>query len=406
MQPLHGLRIIDLTQVMAGPYCTMLLGDLGADVIKIEPPAGDQIRRSMSATEGRESAGFTQLNRNKRSLVLDLKTEAGRSVLYQLVETADVLIENGRPGVAQKLGYGYDAMRQLNPRLVYASISGFGQSGPWSERPGFDMVAQAMSGVMSVSGHPGQPPCRNTISAADLGSGLMAIYGILSAVIGRQQTGEGQYIDVSLFDTILGLSIWEASEYWDTGVAPVASGSANRMSAPYQAVRAQDGYFVLAAANQRLWVSLCEVLQRPDLLADARFTDSGSRLKHREALVAEIESVLQHHPVDWWVQRLLERGIPAGPINTYDQSLNSEHAKARGMVLEAEGQAPEPVRMLGFPIKLSGTPARLDKLPPQLGEHTGHILQELNLDPAQIDTLRAAGAFGPAPELRAGSEHA
>jgi crotonobetainyl-CoA:carnitine CoA-transferase CaiB-like acyl-CoA transferase len=396
--PLAGIRVLDLSQVMAGPFCTMLLGDMGADVIKIEPPgSGDQTRRAMGFyMKGTDSAGYLQLNRNKRSVTLDLKTSGGKQVLYELVKTADVLVENGRPGVAARLGYGYDVLKEINPRLVYASISGFGQSGPWAGRPGFDMIAQAMSGVMGVTGHPGQAPVRNTISAADLGAGLFALYGIQSALIGRQRTGKGQLVDANLFDSVLSLAIWEAAEYWGTGKVPQASGSANRMSAPYQAVRAQDGYFVLGAANQKLWSALCDVLQRPELMQDDRFLNNTVRLQNREALIEEIERTLAERPVAEWVDLLLAAGIPAGPMNTFAQSLDSEHVRAREMVMSISHPVEGEIKTLGFPVRLSETPQQVRHAPPLLGQHTDEVLAELGLSAGLLQELHEQRAFVPA----------
>lgn len=399
MLALKGLTVLDVTQVMAGPYCTMLLGDMGADVIKVEPLEGDPTRRALRTTvPGKDSSGFVQLNRNKRSLALDLKAEGAKAILHRLIRSADVLVENGRPGVAQRLGYGYEEARDLNPRLIYASISGFGQSGPWSQRPGFDMVAQAMSGVMSVTGHGDQSPCRNTIPAGDLGAGMLAANGILGAVLERQQTGRGRRIDVSLFDTLLGMSVWEAAEYWDSGESPGPSGSANRMSAPYQAVKAQDGYFVLAAATQRLWLKLCDLLERPDLVADPRYADSSLRLQNREPLIVELERELQQAPAEVWVQRLLERGIPAGEIHGYDISLSSEHVRERQMVLEVQQSGGGRTRMLGSPLKLDSEPLNLHRAPPHLGEQTCEVLQGLGLGEDEITALCQEGVvFAPEP---------
>jgi len=373
----------------------MLLGDMGADVIKVEPPdVGDQTRRAMGARlRGQDSYGFLQLNRNKRSLTLNLKTPAGREVLGRLVESADVIVENGRPGTAKRLGIDFETLRELNPRLVYASISGFGQDGPWAQRPGFDMIAQAMSGVMSVTGHPDQPPVRNSISVADLGSAMMALYGILSALIGRMKSNRGQFIDASLFDAALCLSIWEASDYWGTGIVPHPIGSANRMSVPYQAVQAQDGYFVLGAANQKLWTKLCQILDRPELLEDVRFRDNSARLKNRTPLIGELEATLMTRPVAFWVEQLLDGGIPAGPINTYADALASDHARARELVIEADHPVERSVKLLGFPVKLSGTPQKLRHAPPLLGQHTDQILRELGFDAPQIAVFRDRKAF-------------
>ncbi|MGV6874218.1 CaiB/BaiF CoA transferase family protein [Pseudochelatococcus sp. B33] len=393
--PLSGIRVLDLSQVMAGPYCCMLLGDMGADVIKVEPPAtGDQTRSSMGyRLKGHDSNGFMQLNRNKRSIELNLKSEAGRDVLYRLVKTADVVVENSRPGVAGRLGFDYPTLAAVNSRIVYASISGFGQFGPWSQRPGFDMIAQAMSGVMSASGHPDQAPVRNSISAADLGAGLMALYGILSAIIGRERSNRGQYIDASLFEAALGLSIWEVAEYWSTGVPPKPIGSANRMSAPYQVVRAGDGYFVLGAANQKLWTSLCEVMDRPDLLDDERFRANPQRLANRTALIEELERTFVSRPVSEWVDMLLAVGIPAGPINDYGEALASAHAQERRMTMVAEHPVEGPLKLLGFPVKMGGTPQQLRLAPPLLGEHTDEVLAEIGITADESEKLRSRGAF-------------
>lgn len=394
--PLSDIRVLDLSQVMAGPYCCMLLGDMGADVIKVEPPVvGDQTRSSMGyRLKGKDSNGFMQLNRNKRSVELNLKSEAGREVLYKLVKTADVVVENSRPGVAGRLGFDYATLSAVNPRLVYASISGFGQSGPWSQRPGFDMIAQAMSGIMSASGHPDQAPVRNSISAADLGAGLMALYGILSALIGRERSGQGQYIDASLFEAALGLSIWEVAEYWSTGVPPKPIGSANRMSAPYQVVRAGDGYFVLGAANQKLWTALCRVIDRPELLEDERFTDNPKRLANRKILVDELERTFATRPVAEWVEALLGVGIPSSPINDYGEALASDHAQERRMTMIADHPVEGPLKVLGFPVKMSGTPQQIRLAPPLLGQHTPEVLAEIGISAADSEELRARGAFG------------
>lgn len=394
-QPLSHLRVLDLSQVMAGPFCCMMLGDMGADVIKVEPPAGgDQTRKSMGfRMKGVDSPGFLALNRNKRSIALNLKTEAGRAVFYKLVETADIVVENGRPGVAKKLGIDYATLSVLNPRLIYASISGFGQTGPWSQRPGFDLIAQAMSGIVSAMGIPGAEPVKSGISVGDLGSGLFALYGILSAVIGREKTGNGQYIDASLFEAALGLSIWETTEYWATGRSPQPLGTANRMSAPYQAFKAADGHFVVGAANQKLWLAFVGVVGRQDLLADPRFTENKERLQNRIALASELEKEFKERPVDHWVDAFLAAGVPAGPINDYGQVLASDHALAREMVIEIDHPVEGKIKSLGFPVKLSGTPQQVRRPAPLLAEHTAEILEELGMAEGK-DELVAAGAFG------------
>ncbi|RAK50764.1 CoA transferase [Phenylobacterium deserti] len=379
MLPLAGIRVLDISQVMAGPFCCMLLGDLGADVVKIEPPGvGDSTRRSMGfRLKGEDSPGFLALNRNKRSITLDLKNPEDRDVLYALAKTADVVVENGRPGVAQRLGMGYDKLSEINPRIIYASISGFGQTGPWSQRPGFDLIAQAMSGVLSATGFPDSEPVKNVIPVGDLGAGMFACYGILGALIGREKTGKGQFIDASLFEAALGLSVWETTEYWGTGKSPARLGSANRMSAPYQAVVAKDGYFVIGAANQKLWLSLLEVMDRQELADDPRFVKNSDRVANHKALIAELAPTFLTRTVDEWVEALLAAGIPSGPINDYEQAVNSDHVAARNMVQDIPHPVEGTFKALGFPVKLTGTPQQVRYPPPLLNEHGQQIRQEL-----------------------------
>ncbi|WP_326539600.1 CaiB/BaiF CoA transferase family protein [Pseudorhodoferax sp.] len=394
--PLSRIKVLDVSQIMAGPFCCMLLGDMGADVIKVETPGiGDQTRKSMGfRLKGADSGGFLALNRNKRSVEIDLKSPAGLQAFYALVKEADVLVENNRPGVAARLKIDYATLRGINPRLVYASISGFGQTGPWSRRPGLDLIAQAMSGVMSVMGHAGQAPVKASVPIADLGAGLFAAYGILSAVIGRGITGEGQFVDASLFETALGLSVWESAEYWGTGQVPVPIGSANRMSAPYQAVRASDRNFVIGAANPKLWAALCGVVERPDLLKDSRFTDNVLRIRNREALIAELEGAFAHRTAAEWVEALLAAGVPAAPIYDYAEALSSEQAVARDMVLKIQHPVEGETRALGFPVKLGGTPQQVRHPAPLLGQHTDEVMREIGMSPEAIGALRQAGAFG------------
>ncbi|MSU64800.1 MAG: CoA transferase [Opitutus sp.] len=395
--PLNGVRVLDVSQVMAGPFCSMLLGDMGADVIKIEPPdGGDQTRRAMSfKPKGNDSLGFFNLNRNKRSMTLNLKRRAAQVVFHELVATADVVIENYRPGVTQRLGIDYATLRAINPRLVYASISGFGQTGPWSQRPGFDLIAQAMAGVMSITGHPGGPPTKSGVPVSDIGAALFAVYGILSALIGRAQTGHGQWVDASLFEAALAFSIWDISEYWGTGRVPTPLGTGNRFSAPYQAVRAKDGHFVMGANNAKLWKKMCEVIERPDLAADPRFATIAARLGNRLDLIAEMEKSLARRTAAEWIELFLAAGIPAGPILNYAQALDNEHAQAREAVMEIDHPVEGKIKSIGFPVKLSETKQRVRRAPPLLGQHTEEILTELGVDQRRRDELRADGAFAP-----------
>ncbi|OWT71434.1 MULTISPECIES: CaiB/BaiF CoA-transferase family protein [unclassified Achromobacter] len=394
--PLANLRVLDVSQIMAGPYCCMLLGDMGADVIKVETPGtGDQTRRAMGfRLKGDDSGGFLALNRNKRSVEIDLKNAEGREAFYELVRQADILVENNRPGVAARLKIDFETLHAINPRLVYASISGFGQTGPWSRRPGLDLIAQASCGAMSVMGEPDGAPMKSSVPFADLGAALFAAYAILSAVIGRATTGLGQYIDASLYETALGLSVWESAEFWGTGRVPAPLGSANRMSAPYQAVRAADRYMVIGAANNKLWNALCEVIGRPDLPADPRFIDNVARLRHRAELIPLIEEALAAAPADIWVERLLAAGVPAAPILDYEEALDTEQARARNMVMEIDHPVEGRVKALGFPVKLSGTPQQVRRPAPLLGQHTAEVFAELGIAGDQVARWREAGAFG------------
>lgn len=377
--PLAGLRVLDISQVMAGPFCSMLLGDMGADVIKVEPPKlGDSTRHSMGfRLKGEDSPGFLALNRNKRSISLNLKEQGDREVLYALVKTADILVENARPGVAARLGIDYETLAEINPRLIYASISGFGQTGPWAQRPGFDLIAQAMSGILSSNGFPDMEPAKNSIAVADLGAGLFSAYAILSAVIGREQTGKGQHIDASLLEAALGLSIWETTELWGTGKAPQPIGSANRMSAPYQAVKASDGWFVIGAANQGLWLSFLKAVGRPELQDDPRWSSNALRVQNRQELIDELAPVLLTRTKEEWIDRLLDAGVPAAPILDYGEAVESEQARARDMVMMVPHPIEGEFKALGFPVKMSGTPQEVRLPPPLLDEHGDSIRQEL-----------------------------
>ena len=393
--PLMGVKVLDVSQVMAGPYSCMLLADMGADVIKVEPPgSGDQTRGAMGfKMKGPDSMGFLNMNRNKRSIAINLKSEAGKAILFKLVKEADILVENYRPGVMKRLGVGYEVMSKINPALVYVSISGFGQSGPWAMRPGFDLMAQAMSGIMSVTGNGDGKPVKAGVPVADIGCALFATYAALSAYIGAKNTGQGQYIDASLFDSALAFSIWDTSEYWGTGNPPVALGTANRMTAPYQAVKAKDGYFVMGATNNKLWQKLCEILERPDLLQKAKYQTIAGRLGQREQLIQELENSFALKSADEWIDLLLEHGIPAGPILDYPQAFESEHGRHRQMRIEIDHPLEGKVPNIGFAVKMQGTPQEVRRHPPLLGEHTQEVLMQAGFTPDEIKELEEQGAF-------------
>lgn len=393
--PLMGVKVLDVSQVMAGPYSCMLLADMGADVIKVEPPgSGDQTRGAMGfKMKGPDSMGFLNMNRNKRSIAINLKSEAGKAILFKLVKEADILVENYRPGVMKRLGVGYEVMSKINPALVYVSISGFGQSGPWAMRPGFDLMAQAMSGIMSVTGNGDGKPVKAGVPVADIGCALFATYAALSAYIGAKNTGQGQYIDASLFDSALAFSIWDTSEYWGTGNPPLALGTANRMTAPYQAVKAKDGYFVMGATNNKLWQKLCEILERPDLLQKAEYQTIAGRLGQREQLIQELENSFALKSADEWIDLLLEHGIPAGPILDYPQAFESEHGRHRQMRIEIDHPLEGKVPNIGFAVKMQGTPQEVRRHPPLLGEHTQEVLMQAGFTPDEIKELEEQGAF-------------
>ncbi|MGR3417469.1 CaiB/BaiF CoA transferase family protein [Paracoccus sp. (in: a-proteobacteria)] len=381
--PLEGIRVLDVSQVMAGPFCCMLLGDLGADVIKVEPPSGDQTRSAMGfRLKGDDSLGFLNMNRNKRSIALDLKSDEDRRIFLELAKTADVIVENYRPGVVKRLGIDYDTVAAINPGIIYASISGFGQTGPWSQRPGFDLMAQAASGIMSITGHPDGPPAKSGGPLADIGCSLFTVYAILAAHIGKQKTGEGQFIDASLYEAGLSFAVWDICDYWGTGIVPGRIGTANRMTAPYQAVRAKDGHFVLGANNDRLYRRLCETMGREDLTDHPDYATNALRMKNRDALIADLETTLVTRTRQEWVQALLDAGIPAGPILDYAEALGNEHADARDMVMPINHPIEGEVRNIGFPVKLRGTPQRVRRHPPLLDEHRAELLRELGIEVA------------------------
>ena len=394
MPALERLTVIDLSQVMAGPSCCQLLGDLGARVVKVEPTGtGDHTRQSMGhRMPGGESSAFLAVNRNKESIAIDLKQDAGRDAFCQLVRGADVLVENFRPGVTSRLGVGYETLSDLNPRLIYASISGFGQTGPYADRPGYDLIAQAMSGIMSVTGEPGGAPVKAGVPVADLAAGLYCAAGILAACIARERTGRGQYIDTSLYEAGLALSVWETAELWATGRVPQPLGSAHRMSAPYQALRTRDGHITVGANNPRLWERLCRVLGRDDLPADPRFTTNAGRMEHRDVLAAELESVLTGRDSAEWETTLLAAGVPCGPIRDYEQVARDPHTLAREMVVTMQHPVEGEIRGLGLPLKLSGTPGEIRRPAPVLGEHTDAVLAGLGYSAGQIAALRDQGA--------------
>ena len=388
---LDGLRVLDATQVMAGPFCAMHLADLGADVIKVEPPGGDSTRE-MPGAVGSDTPAFNAVNRGKRSIVIDLKSDRGRAVFERLAQSTDILIENYRPGVMDDLGLGYDALRQRNPGLIYASISGYGQTGPSRRKGGFDLIAQGASGIMSITGEAGRPPVKAGVPLTDLSAGLFALVGILTALQHRHRSGVGQRVDTSLLDAGVALSVWEATEYFAGSGIPQALGSGHRMNAPYQAIRCADGYITIGAANERIFRRLCAVLDRQEWMSSPLFRDNASRVKNRELLAAEIEAVMSQQPRSHWVALLEANDIPCGLINNYEQVFEDPQVLARELVVETDHPTLGHLKTLGSPIKLSATPPIVTRRAPLLGEHTDEILREAGFSFAEIADLRAAVA--------------
>ena len=382
--PLEGVTVLDCTQVMAGPFCTMLLADMGADVIKVEKPGGDDSRRMGPPFINGESAAFLGINRNKRSIVLDLRNEVDRSAFRRIAAQADVIAENFRPGTMERLGLGPVELCREHPELIWVSISGFGQTGPYANRPGYDLLAQGMSGMMSVTGYPDSPPVKVSIPLADLSAGLFAANGVLAAYIHRLKTGEGQVIDTSLLEAAVALTVWEAAEYWGSGAVPGPKGSAHRLVAPYQAMESADGYFNIGVANQANYERLCAALERPDLLTDARFAANPDRVRNYEALAEEIQRTTHARPSAEWLAVFEQAGVPAGPIYDMAEALNDEHAVARGMTVPLEHPVAGVVNNLGIPVKMSATPGQIRLPAPTLGQHTESVLRQFGAPEEEI----------------------
>jgi len=385
MQPLEGIRVLDLTRALAGPYCTMMLGDLGADVIKVERPGrGDDSRGWGPPFVGEpygpypgESAYFIAANRNKRSLTVNLKSAEGQEIVRRLVGVSDALVENFRTGVLDGMGLGCDDLHALNPRLVYCSISGYGRTGPYAGRPGYDFIVQAEGGMMGITGPEEGPPSRVGVPIVDITAGMFSATAVLAALRARDLAGEGQLVDVSLLDTQVALLANVASNYLVGRTEPRRLGNAHPNIAPYEAFRARDRWFVLAAGNERLWRMLCDTIDRPGLKDDPRFATNGARVSNRADLVAELGEVFATRSAGEWLTDLQEAGIPCGPINAVPDVFAHPQVQARGMALEAEHPTAGPVRFTGFPYKLSQTPAEVRRPPPLLGQHTEEVLTGL-----------------------------
>jgi crotonobetainyl-CoA:carnitine CoA-transferase CaiB-like acyl-CoA transferase len=389
--PLEGIRVLDLTNVMAGPYCTMVLGDLGAEVIKLESLDGDSTR-NFEPKVNDESYCFAVLNRNKKSISVDMKAPEGKAIVMKLAAQADIMIENFRPGVVKKLGIGYEDVKQVNPGIIYASMSGFGQTGPYGRKGGFDIIAQGMSGIMMMTGHPGGRPAKVGIAMNDIACGVTTLYGILGALIGKLRHGQGQYLETSLLEAGLAWSIWEFGAWFGGGEKPTATGTRHRRSAPYQAFRSKDGYVTVGASGDKLWRAFVEqVVQKPEWLQDPRFEKNPLRVKNVEALQELIESVLVTQPTAHWVEKLDAAGVPGGPVYTYDQTLSDPQVQHRRMVYDIDHPKIGPMKTLGLPIKSNGDLTLIRKPAPLHGQHTEEVLRAVGYSEAQVRSLLAEG---------------
>ena len=392
--PLQGIRIIDLSMMLAGPTGSMLMGDLGAEVLKIEPLDGDETREAPPYYYGENSAYFWSINRNKKSVVINLKSAEGRQAFYDLVAKSDVVYDNYRPGVLERLKIDYENLKRYNPQIICCSISTFGYIGPYRDRPGYDLIVQAMSGGMSITGEPGGSPVRAGIPLGDLVGGLLAVHGILAAYIHRQKTGEGQRLEVSLLDGQVYLLTYVAQYYFHSGNIPGPIGSGHQSLVPYQAFKTKDIQIVIVAHQDHHFQRLCRAMEKPEWAEDPRFANRKARLENKSILIPMMESHLQTKSGDEWLEAIHKAGVPAGPINTLDRVLSDPQVLAREMVVEIDGPANDKIKTIGNPLKLEKTPANTFTRPPQLGEHTREVLTNiLGYSKEKIDTLVQQGAI-------------
>jgi crotonobetainyl-CoA:carnitine CoA-transferase CaiB-like acyl-CoA transferase len=386
--PLSGMKVIELAHIMSGPACGMMLADMGADVIKVEKPDGDDSRRFLPPAIEGEAAAFMMMNRNKRGMVLDLKTEDGKAILRTLASRSDALIENFRMGTMEGLGVGYETLRQGNPGLIYCEISGFGRTGPYAERAGFDLIAQGMSGLMAITGEgPGRPPVKVGAPVSDIVAGILAAMGVCAAYAHKQITGEGQKVDTSLFEAGIALTYWQSAIAFATGQSPGPLGSAHPLNAPYQAFRTADGWINVGAANQRNWERMLSILGRPELQDDPRFATNEKRMHNLPSLVEALTAVFEEQPAAHWLAALDSAGVPAGPVLSIAEMLQDPQAAAREMVPEVAHPVAGRVRTIGAPVKFSQTPCAVTEPAPTLGQHTRDVLGEFGYDGAEIERL-------------------
>jgi crotonobetainyl-CoA:carnitine CoA-transferase CaiB-like acyl-CoA transferase len=395
--PLAGLRVLEITQIMSGPTCGLLLADMGADVIKIEKlDGGDDARAYRDPQVNGVSAPFMMMNRNKRGLALDLKNPEGRALLLRMVKQADVLVENFRGGTMAKLGLGFETLRAANPGLIYCAISGYGRTGPYADKGGFDLIAQGFAGLMSVTGEPGRPPAKNGNAVSDMNAGILGAVGILAAYVHKLKTGEGQLVDTSLADAALQQTYWHAAVWFATRQTPEPTGSAHILTAPYQAFEASDGWINIGGANQANWERICLVLGHPGWREDPRFVTNRDRMAHRETLVALMNGVLRQRSRDAWQADFDAAGVPAGPVHTIGEALSHPQTLARNMVLELEHPQAGATQAIGCPIHFSATPTESTAPAPLLGQHTRELLAEFGLTEIETQALIDRGVVAQA----------
>ncbi len=399
--PLAGMRVIELAHIMAGPVCGLMLADMGADVIKVEKPTGDDSRRFLPPDIGGEAAAYMMMNRNKRGIALNLKDPAAVDVLRTLLADADVVVENFRMGTMEKLGLSYEDLAAANPRLIYCEISGFGRTGPYAERGGFDLIAQGMSGLMSINGEgPGRPPVKVAAPISDINAGILGAMGVSAAYANMLQTGKGQKVDTSLFEAAIVQTYWQSAIAFATGTAPEPLGSAHPLNAPYQAFRTSDGWINVGAANQSNWLRFLDVISAPELDQDPRFNSNAARIQNLAALIDILNGHLMQDTTENWLARMEAARLPAGPVNDILQMHADPQAQARDMIVDVDHPVAGRVKTIGHPIKFGRTPASVDRAAPVLGQHSREVLKEIGYDSAQIDALFEANAvIGPSPEV-------
>lgn len=394
MKPLENITVLDLSRALAGPYCTVMLADMGAHVLKVEQPGrGDDTRGWGPPFVKGESAYFLSVNRNKKSVTVNLKEKEGKEIFYKLSKTADVIVENFRPGTAEKLGISYEDIKPLNEKIVYCSISGFGQSGPYKHRPGYDLILQGMGGLMTMTGEEDRPPVKIGVAITDIAAGMFAAYGILAALYTREKTGRGQYVDVSMLDCQVSWLTYQAGNFFATGVSPKRLGSAHPTIVPYQAFETSSGYINVAVGSEKLWQNFCSAINHEELVRNPKYKTNRDRVEHRDELISALSKIFSENPADVWLDALEKKGVPAGPIYTFDQIFSDPQVLHRGMLVEMDHASAGKIKQTGVPVKLSETPGSIESPPPLLGEHTGEILQRIGYSDDDIMALKEKGVI-------------